>query len=190
MLILPPRSFPSLASHAHGAHSYLLKILSLSIYFLLKHLSVSPLPCRPAFKPHPSCYLALSKVLSNATSYSCLHKSWTQASWTPVRHSVFLDPCLWLSHLSLWLSKFDPSFNAHWSGPSNNRALTDTAPFQNFPHPHCLCLASHQMLPCIIIWQSIHKVLIVEAVPYVSFGSGPLLGSLVKESCQSELNAM
>lgn len=123
--------------------------------------------------------------MSNVTSYSCWHKFWCRKGRTLLRHwifvySLFLDPCLWLSILFLWLSKFDSSFNAHLSGLSNNRAHADTAPSQNVPHPHCLCLASHQMQHCIIMWQSIHNVLIVEAMLYVSFGSGPLLRSLVK----------
>ena len=58
-LIFSPLVFPSPASHAHCRHSYFLKIPSLPIYFLLKYISVSPLLYRPAFKPPPSCYLAL-----------------------------------------------------------------------------------------------------------------------------------
>lgn len=152
-LIFSPLVFPSPASHAHCRHSYFLKIPSLPIYFLLKNISVSPLLYRPAFK-HP-ILLSCSNVLSNVTSYSCQPKSWDQAGRGPLRHwifvySLFPDPCSWLYSLFVCLSKCDPSFNAHLSGLCNNRAHTDTAPSQNFPHPHCLWLASHQMLPCII----------------------------------------
>ena len=173
MLAFPPLVFLFLASQAHCKHPVSWKFHLYLVTPLLKNISGSPLSFKPDFKPSPSCYLALSDILSNALSYSCAHKSKCLAGWTPLRHwisvySFFPDPCSWLGHLSLWISKPDPSFNAHILDLSNNTAHIHRAPTQNFPYPHGFCLAPCRMLPCITIWWSIYKVLRVGAMPYAS----------------------
>lgn len=76
---------------------------------------------------------------------------------------------LWLSSLSVWPSCPDSSSSAHIPGLNNSTAHTDTASFLNFSHPHFLYLALHTALA---VAQSIYKVLRLEAMSYVSFGSG------------------